>query len=64
MNITIEYIFINPDLNEIKNITSDTIKCYIENMVIVIGEKWNINKILDFLIKERTKQKIFQPSKV
>ena len=30
MNITIEYIFINPELNEIKNIINNTIKDYIE----------------------------------
>ena len=30
MNITIEYIFINPELNEIKKIINITIKDYIE----------------------------------
>ena len=30
MNITIEYVFINPELDEIKNIKNNTIKDYIK----------------------------------
>ena len=30
MNITIEYIFINPELNEIEKIINNTIKDYIK----------------------------------
>ena len=30
MNITIEYIFLNPELNEIKNIINNTMKDYIK----------------------------------
>ena len=51
MNITIEYIFINPELNEIKNIIKNTIKMILKNMVIVIGKNWNKYVTFNFLIK-------------
>ena len=30
MNVTIKYVFIDPELNEMKNIINNTIKDYIE----------------------------------
>ena len=45
MNIIFEYIFINPELNEIKNIINNTIKDYIEKYG---NSYW---KRLHFLIK-------------
>ena len=51
MNIIIEYIFINTELSEIKNPINNTIKDYIEKMVIVNGKDLKIYITFDFLIK-------------
>ena len=51
MNITFEYVFVNPELNEIEIFINNTIEDYIKNMVIVIGADWIIYKIFGFLIK-------------
>ena len=51
MNIPIEYVFINPELDEIKNIKNKTIKAILKYIVRVIGKDWTINTLFDFSIK-------------
>ena len=51
MNITIEYVFITPELHEIKKLKRIPLKTLLKNVVIVIGKDWIINIIFVFLIK-------------
>ena len=51
MKFTIEYIFINPELDEIKNIKNKTIKDYIKKYGNSYWKNWIIIIIFDFLIK-------------
>ena len=50
MNIIIEYIFINPELNEIENFINNTIKQYIKKYGNSYWKRFKIYIIFDFLI--------------
>ena len=51
MNIIIEYIFVNPEINEKENIINNTIKDYIKKYGNSYWKDLKIYIIFDFLIK-------------
>ena len=60
MNIIIEYIFINPELNEIKNILNKTIKDFIKKLGNSYWRRLDYRYNIRFFDKIKIKTKILQ----
>ena len=57
MNITIEYIFINPELNEINNFINKTLRGYIEKYDNIYWKRMDYKYNIRFLDKIKNKTK-------
>ena len=58
MNINIEYVFINPELDEIKNIKNKTIKDYIKKYGNSYWKRLDYKDNIQFFDKIKSKTKI------